>query len=364
LYGVAHQTAVRMRAIVAKRGVREKQVAVMPEPATAEEYVWNDLQSVLDEELSRLPNKYRVLIVLCDLEGVTRREVSRQLGIPEGTAATRLAAARAMLAKRLARRGVGVSGVLLGTVLSQQSAWASVPTMVIFSTIKAATLVAAGHEVAGTTSLTVAALTSGVMKAMYIAKIKVVMTMVMVVGLVCGVTGFGNFGGSSAVAHPETGKGGKQKPDAPKEEIRFAQLGQKRNQLITKFGEPKNAAKFASGVESLEFQNGANRMLIEIAPETGQVIQIYYRKQTPFTDAQIMELLNRNAEGKQWIPTTEAGVFIRLDGGIARGKAGKDATKIGDEYQFAILSGSEAMPDVAATRKKEVEDALKELEGF
>ncbi len=137
LYGVAHQTAVRMRAMVAKRGVRERQVTVMPEPATAEQYVWNDLAPVLDEELSRLPDKYRVLIVLCDLEGVTRKDVARRLNIPEGTAASRLATARAMLANRLARRGIVLSGVLLGAVLSQQSAWASVPTTVVSSTIKA-----------------------------------------------------------------------------------------------------------------------------------------------------------------------------------------------------------------------------------
>ncbi len=104
LYGVAHQTAVRMRAMVAKRGVWERQVTVIPEPATAEQYVWNDLAPVVDEELSRLPDKYRVLIVLCDLEGVTRKEVARRLDIPEGTAASRLATARAMLAKRSRRR--------------------------------------------------------------------------------------------------------------------------------------------------------------------------------------------------------------------------------------------------------------------
>src|SRR5262249_62375707 len=114
LYGVAHQTAVRMRAIAAKRGVREKQVTVMPEPATAEQYIWNDLAPVVDEELSRLPDKYRVLIVLCDLEGVTRKEVARRLDIPEGTAASRLAAARGMLAKRLTRRGIAGAGVLAG----------------------------------------------------------------------------------------------------------------------------------------------------------------------------------------------------------------------------------------------------------
>ncbi len=191
LYGVAHQTAVRMRATAAKRGERERQVVVMPEPATAEQYVWNDLRSVLDEELSRLPDKDRVLIVLCDLEGVTRKEVARHLGIPEGTAATRLAAARAMLAKRLTRHGVVVSGVLLGAVLSQQSAWASVPTTVLTCTIKAATLVAAGHAAAGAVSPTVTALTMGVTKAMFVSKIKSVLAVVLVVGLTLGSIGVG-----------------------------------------------------------------------------------------------------------------------------------------------------------------------------
>ncbi len=172
LYGVAHQTAVRMRAMVAKRGVRERQVTVMPEPATAERYVWNDLASVLDEELSRLPDKYRILIVLCDLEGVTRKDVARRLGIPEGTAASRLAAARAMLAKRLARRGVVVSGVLVGAMLSQQSAWASVPALAVSKTIKAASLMAAGQAATGAVTVTVAALTEGVLKAMLVSKLK------------------------------------------------------------------------------------------------------------------------------------------------------------------------------------------------
>lgn len=172
LYGVAHQTAVRMRAMVAKQGVRERQVTVMPEPATADQYVWNDLAPVLDEELSRLPDKYRVLIVLCDLEGVTRKEVARRLDIPEGTAASRLAAARAMLAKRLTRRGVVLSGVLLGATLSQQAASASVPALVVSSTIKVASLMAAGHATAGVIPAKVAALTEGVLKAMFLSKLK------------------------------------------------------------------------------------------------------------------------------------------------------------------------------------------------
>src|SRR5215470_16466737 len=69
LYGVAHQTALNARATAARRKGRERQVTEMPEPAVAEQDPWRDLQPVLDEELSRLPDKYRAVIVLCDLEG-------------------------------------------------------------------------------------------------------------------------------------------------------------------------------------------------------------------------------------------------------------------------------------------------------
>src|SRR5205823_3225276 len=105
LYGVAHQTALKARATAAKRRARERQVMEMPEPEVAPQDLWHDLQPLLDQELSRLPDKYRIPIVLCDLEGKTRREAARRIGCPEGTVAGRLARARRMLAKRMARHG-------------------------------------------------------------------------------------------------------------------------------------------------------------------------------------------------------------------------------------------------------------------
>src|SRR5262245_17302106 len=71
LYGVAYRTAIKARAVLARRRSREKQVEAMPEPPapTSAPDVWSDLKPVIDEELARLPEKLRLPVVLCDLEG-------------------------------------------------------------------------------------------------------------------------------------------------------------------------------------------------------------------------------------------------------------------------------------------------------
>lgn len=145
LYGVARQTAVRVRATTVKRGLRETQVVHMPEP-TVLEVRDVELQGVMDEELSLLPKHYRGVIVLCDLEGMSRKEASRQLGIPEGSVASRLARARALLAKRLDRRGVVFSASLVSLFSVGEGVGAtSAPAALVAFTIKAANLLAAGQ---------------------------------------------------------------------------------------------------------------------------------------------------------------------------------------------------------------------------
>src|SRR5262249_30642157 len=140
LYGVAYQTALNARAAAARRKGRERQVTEMPEPAVAEQGPWDDLRPLLDAALSPLPYKDGAVIVLCDLEGKTRKEAARQVGVPEGTVAGRLARARAMLAKRLSQRGVALTGGALAAVLSHKVASAGVPTSVVEATITAASL--------------------------------------------------------------------------------------------------------------------------------------------------------------------------------------------------------------------------------
>jgi len=184
LYGVARQTALKARATAARRRGRERQVTEMAEPAAGEQDLWRDLQPLLDEELSRLSDRYRAVVVLCDLEGKTRKEAARQLGVPEGTVAGRLARARTLLAKRLAQRGVTLSGGALAAVLAQKAA-AAVPASVVSSTIKAASVFAAGPAAAtGVISVKVAVLTEGVLKAMLFRNLKTASAVLLAVVLV------------------------------------------------------------------------------------------------------------------------------------------------------------------------------------
>jgi hypothetical protein len=117
-------------------------------PDPVEEVMWRDLRRMLDEEIYRLPTKYREAFVLCYLQGKTNEEAARSLGCPPGTVFTRLARGREMLRGRLTRRGIVLSIAGLASTITQE-ATARVPPTLVSSTIKAATLFAAGNVAAG-----------------------------------------------------------------------------------------------------------------------------------------------------------------------------------------------------------------------
>jgi RNA polymerase sigma factor (sigma-70 family) len=194
LYRVATRAAAEASAVRARRRARERQVNDMPEPesAPAGERDW---RPVLDGELARLPAKYRAALALCDLGGMSRREAARQLGVPEGTLSSRLATARAMLAKRLADRGVTLPAGALSAVLAGGAASARVPAALVWTTAKAAAKAASGQLAASPA----AELMTGVMKAMLVKQVKLgIGTVVAVAAL--GLFGFAYQGGGSGSA--------------------------------------------------------------------------------------------------------------------------------------------------------------------
>jgi RNA polymerase sigma factor (sigma-70 family) len=196
LYGVARRAALEARSMRARRRLREQQMKEMPQGEVPPEEPGSELRQALDRELSRLPEKYRVPVVLCELEGRPRKEVARQLGLPEGTLSWRLAAARKMLARRLARHGPAVTGLALGALLAECAAAGGVPAPLVLSTVRAAT----GVSPAG-----VAALAQGVLKAMLITKLKAAWVVLLVVSVGAGAAGLTYRPASAQSARPAAG---------------------------------------------------------------------------------------------------------------------------------------------------------------
>jgi HlyD family secretion protein len=110
LYGVACRAAARLRVGSARRRTVEQRAAsrvleavVPPEEGEPER---EELGPIVQEEVRRLPEKYRAAVVLCYWEGLTQEQAAAQLGCPLGTVRSRLARGRDLLRRRLTRRGI------------------------------------------------------------------------------------------------------------------------------------------------------------------------------------------------------------------------------------------------------------------
>jgi RNA polymerase sigma factor (sigma-70 family) len=171
LYGVAYRTALKARSEAARRRRYERQAAVDPQTDVAEsESAVPELRQVLDQELSRLPEKYRVPLVLCYLEGKTNEEAARLLGWPVGSMSRRLEKGRELLSVRLVRRGIGLSGSAIAAAMAE-SASSAVPVALARATLQVAGLVVAGQ--AATASKPALVLMEGVLRQMAYSKVKV-----------------------------------------------------------------------------------------------------------------------------------------------------------------------------------------------
>jgi RNA polymerase sigma factor (sigma-70 family) len=187
LYGVARRTALKLRGR-AKGRLRERpgiDLAVEPDPAAVEARA---IRPLLDEEIQRLPEKYRLPVILRYLQGMTFTEAARHLGCPMGTVSGRLARAKLLLRKRLTKRGVAISVAGVMTLLDTCGRAAVPRVPLVALTVQVACLVRSTKLVAaGPISATVAALVEGVSRSMFMSK----MQTAVIVGLVAVVFGGG-----------------------------------------------------------------------------------------------------------------------------------------------------------------------------
>jgi RNA polymerase sigma factor (sigma-70 family) len=181
LHGVSYRTAMKAKRTAARRRNHEARLQVVASAPIAKPS-WDDVQSVLDEEIQRLPKAFRAAFVLCILEGKTGPQAATELDIPEGTVSSRVTRARQLLRGRLSRRGIELS-TLLAALSVATSANSAVPA--IFASAKL--LVAAGGSGAATIPPRVAALAGAVTRAMFISKAKVAVFILMAAGLMMGV---------------------------------------------------------------------------------------------------------------------------------------------------------------------------------
>jgi RNA polymerase sigma factor (sigma-70 family) len=215
LYGVAYHTALKARAAIRRRREMERRAADMVGRQPTASDGGSDWLPLLDQELRHLPEKYRVPVVLCDLEGKTLREAAGLLGWPQGTVAGRLSRARNLLARRLRRHGLVVSAGSLAALLTAEVASACVPAALARSTVGAATLAITGKSIAaGVISANVTALTEGVLQAMLLHKLKFPVVILLSVALAgAGVS----FLAPRAAADKPTPADVKEKPREPRQ---------------------------------------------------------------------------------------------------------------------------------------------------
>ena len=164
VYGVAVRTARKARAMSARRNTREATTATLPEPPMlTRDEPDPDLLLALDEEVATLPDHLRAAVLLCEMEGLGRKDAAARLGVAEGTLSSRLAKARRVLADRLRRRGFALSAAGVGLILTRPAS--AVPPGLLSAT-------AALADGSVPVPATVTSLSHGVFRTMFLTKLK------------------------------------------------------------------------------------------------------------------------------------------------------------------------------------------------
>jgi RNA polymerase sigma factor (sigma-70 family) len=197
LHGVAYRLAIKARVEAEKRSIHERQAA-LPREAEEIDLSWYEVRALIDEELQRLPEKQRLPLVLCYLEGLTQDEAARRLGWPRGTLKRRLEVGRERLRIRLTRRGVTLGAGLFAVALTESASKGAVPVILREATVRAGVQFTSG----AITVTRAALLAKGALQTMLITKLKLGAMVILM--LTCAATAAGlAMRGGPAAKQPE-----------------------------------------------------------------------------------------------------------------------------------------------------------------
>jgi RNA polymerase sigma factor (sigma-70 family) len=176
LHGVARRVALKARAARARPLRQPEPLATPPadpHPDPLGEITAREVLLIIDEELQRLADVYRLPVILCCLEGRSLDEAARRLGWTPGSVKGRLERGRARLHERLVRRGLTLPAALAAVELARGTGSAAVVAQLAAPTVRAALGFAVGQTAAGAASVQAAALAGKILKGMALAKLKV-----------------------------------------------------------------------------------------------------------------------------------------------------------------------------------------------
>jgi RNA polymerase sigma factor (sigma-70 family) len=210
LHGVAYRLALKARAEANKRRIQERQIAPLADSVEVD-LSWREVRGLLDEELRRLPEKQRLPLVLCYLEGLTQDEAARRLGWSRGTLKRRLESGRERLRIRLTHRGVTLGASLFAAALTESTTKGAVSTALRIATVRAG-MQFLTHETTALAATPAVLLAKGALQTMFMTKLKIASVVLLL--LACA-----GFGASQLVQRhstPQTAAADKE-ADRPKQ---------------------------------------------------------------------------------------------------------------------------------------------------
>ncbi len=283
LYSVAHRLALRVRTRTTRRERAESRKSA-PVEANAPDFSWREACAILHEELDRLPDAYRLPLLLCYLDGKTRDEAAKQLGVKLDVLRGRLERGRDRLRWRLTRRGVTLSTGLLSIVVNTAMA-SGPPERLLRAVVESATT---GHI-----SASISTLVQGADSSMIIGKFKLLAAAVLTVGLIStGVYVNWLTAPSSPTLPPQANEMPQSAAMPPAAEAKPpddpAAAGTLRVVVLDPQGKPLSDARIHSSIWTEEKGFEANRdyatdaegaALVEL-PKTCYILRIWARKKS------------------------------------------------------------------------------------